>query len=468
MKMGSTKKWLCLACLSLSAVLTAVGTSQTAGEAGRGGTASVLNRVQSENDPELSELIRVAVANRKNVGNVSEQEVLELVRKVTQSYAQIKLLDQQIEQVAQKLRATAGPAEMQSELVLAKAELEAKRTTELANLRETMGVVPRFPLESKPVETLNAWLRLKVIDQRVYVTDALKPFLTDWAEWRAKSLGLMSEKETLDYIRSRLADKGNLPIRIDIHQTAPTARAAEGLRAAVIKLVYEASAEMEAEVRLEQSFNIGTGTCTYYLRQGEMWALYPRPLRRPDNDRSTRLATGRVDPKDLEQHILWRLLHPGNVPLKFQIDYDEASTPLAKQVADRVKAVAKNLGLADVVEVAGMLVEPVPETVFLGRWQAVTKSEIQTIELQPQGVCLLTPGAASESAKASAAVSCPWFPITKDMIVDVKEKVLGSRAFAYRGHINMEGNLVVDRVAVYTQGSLHIQGSMGMVFRKVP
>ncbi len=462
------KRSLWMACLSLPVIWATVGISPTTVGAGPNGTASILDRVQREEDPELSELIRVAVANRKNVASVSEQEVLELVRKVTQSYAQIKLLDQQIEQVAQKLKATAGPAEMQSELVLAKAELESKRTTELANLRETMGVVPRFPLETKPVETLNAWLRLKVIDQRVYVTDALTPFLTDWAEGRAKSLGLLSAKETLDHLRSRLADKANLPIRIDIHQTAATARAAEGLRAAVIKLVYEAGVEMEAEVRLEQSASIGTGTCTYYLRKGEMWALYPRPVRRPDNERSTRLATGRVDPKDLEQHVLWRLLHPGNVPLKFQIEYDEASAELAKQVADTTKAVAKRLGIAELVEVTGVLVEPVPETIFLGRWQAVTKNELQTIEVQPKGVCLLTPSAGSESAKGGATVSCQWFPITKDMIVDVKEKVLGNRAFAYRGHVNPEGNLVIDRVAIYTQGSIHLQGLMGMVFRKVP
>jgi hypothetical protein len=189
--------------------MTAIGTSQTAGGANPSEIPSVLDRVQKENDPELSELIRIAVMNRKT----TEKETLEVVRRVTQSYAQIRLLDQQIGQVAQKIKATAGPAEMQSELLLAKAELESKRTTELANLREVMGVIPRFPLEKKPVETLNAWLRLKAIDQRVYVIEAERPFLQDWAEWRAKSLGLRSEKETLDYVRSRLADTGEIDAR---------------------------------------------------------------------------------------------------------------------------------------------------------------------------------------------------------------------------------------------------------------
>ena len=216
-----------LACLCVPMVLATVGTCQTAVGAGQSGTASILSRVQSETDPELSDLIRIAIANQKNVAG---KDTLEIVRKVTQSYAQIKLLDQQIEQITRKAESGTGPAEMRYELVLAKAELESKRTTELANLREVMGVIPRFPLEKKQVETLNTWLRLNVVDQRVYVMDALKPFLPDWAEWRAKSLGLLAEKETLDYVRSRLTDKGSLPIRIDIHETAVTVRAAEGLR----------------------------------------------------------------------------------------------------------------------------------------------------------------------------------------------------------------------------------------------
>ena len=464
MKNRWIKRSLCLVCLSLPAVWATVGTGQTAAGENPSEAPSVLDRVQKENDRELSELIRIAVLNRKT----TEEETFEVVRKVTQSYAQIRLLDQQIAQITRKAEAAGGPAEMRYELLLAKAELESKRTTELANLREVMGVIPRFPLEKKPIETLNAWLRLKVIDQRVYVIDAQRPFLQDWAEWRAKSLGLMSEKETLDYVRSRLADKGNLPIRVDIYQLPAAAKVAEGLRSAIIKLIYEAGAEMDAEVRQEQPAFVGVGTCTYFLRGNDMWTFYPRLVRRPDNDRSRRLATGRIDPADLEQHILWRLLHPGNVPLKFQIDYDEAGAALAKQVADRVKAVAKGLGLAEVVEVVGALVEPVPEAAFLGRWEAITKSELQAIEIQPQRACRLTPSAASEWAKAGTPVSCQWLPTTKEMIVEVPEKVLSSSWFAYRGYLNADGNLVIDKGVIYIQGSFHLSGPGQMVFRKVP
>ena len=226
---------------------------------------------------------------------------------------------------------------------------------------------------------------------------------------------------------------------------------------------------MEAEVRLDLSAFIGTGTCTYYLRGGEIRTFYPRPLRRPDNTRSHRLATGRVDPNDLEQHILWRLTYPGNVPLKFQIEYDETSTKLAKQVADMMKAVAQRLGIAELVEVAGVLVEPVPEPIFWGRWQAVVRSEIQTIEVQPKGVCLLTPSGGSESAKAGATVSCQWLPTTKEMIIDVKEGALAKNGFAYRACVNPEGNLVVDKITIYPQGSFHLMGpTQQLIYKKVP
>ena len=179
METGWVKKSMRLACFSLAVIVTTMGLGQTSVGAGQSRTASVLDRVQTEDDQELSELIRIAVTNRKNV---SEKERFEIVRMVTQGYTQIKLLDQQIEQITHKAEAAKGPAEMRYELLLAKAELESKRTTELANLREVMGVMPRFPFEKKPTKSLNTWLDLNPIDERVYVLDYLKPFADYWAD----------------------------------------------------------------------------------------------------------------------------------------------------------------------------------------------------------------------------------------------------------------------------------------------
>ena len=53
--------------------------------------------------------------------------------------------------------------------------------------------------------------------------------------------------------------------------------------------------------------------------------------------------------------------HADDVPVTFRIEYDEASTKLAKQVGDTAKEIAKRLGLSDLVQVAQVLLEPVPE-----------------------------------------------------------------------------------------------------------
>ena len=136
MKTEKIKKLLCVLCLSLVMVLGAAAIAQSQ-------TPSILERAQKVEDPELGDLIRLALENRKEV---SKEGAFHIVRQITQSFAQIKLLDLQIEQLAQKAEATRGPADMRYELLLAKAELESKRATELANLREMVGIIPKLPL----------------------------------------------------------------------------------------------------------------------------------------------------------------------------------------------------------------------------------------------------------------------------------------------------------------------------------
>jgi hypothetical protein len=462
MKLGWTKTWLCLACLGLPMVLATAGTGQTAVGADQSGTASVLERVRRENDPELSELIRIALANRNDA---SEQERFDIVRKVTQSYAQIKLLDQQVEQTARKAEA-GGPAELRSELLLAKAELEAKRAMELANLRELLGVIPRFPFESQPIPTLNTWLSVLPVDERVLVLDALKPFSDYWALQRHTVAGLLSEKGTLDYIRGRLQDKSGLPIRVDIYTKPETNSMCLRLRDAIRLLAQGAGADMQTEVRLEPISWVGTGTSTFYLREGKIRTLYPAAVRRPDGG-SGLLTTGLVPPDEIEQSILWRLTKPKNVPLKFRIEYDEASAPLARQVAETARAVAKRLGIADLVEVAEVRVEPVPETAFFGRWEALGKGCVRAMDIQTQGVCEIVMGDGSRAIQAGASVNGTWLPLTKEILVDVNDKAPGTPHYYYLVSLNEKGNLVVDRAEIYLQGSLDAIGVGRVILKKV-
>lgn len=444
------KKSLCLLCLSVAAVAMA-----------QSGTPSILDRVQKVDDPELGELIRVAIEN------IDQKDALEIIRKVTLGYVQIKLLDQQIAEVSRKVEAQTGPAEMQYELLLAKTELESKLMAELANLREVMGVIPKHAFGQQPISTLNAWVRLHVLGQRVYVLDTQKPFDEYWGFWRLQPSGLSSESETLDYVRGRLKDKNSLPIRIDIYHTKAMSGAAEDLRSRIVSLVRETNSQMETEVRLELITWAGSGESTFFLREGKMRILHAAVAQRPDGG-SRPLVTGLVEPNDLEQHILWRLTYPGNIPLTFRIEYDKASTELAKETADMARAVVNRLGLGELVDIVETPVEPVPEVAFLGQWQGLGADQIQRIDIQPGGVCLLTPGGGSESTQAGATVMCPWLPTTKEIIIDPKEHDLsGPNRYVYRGRIKADGNLIVEKGLIYPQGSFHRSGDSWMIFERM-
>ena len=446
MRTEQIKKLLCVLCLILPMVLTADAMAQNK-------TSSILDRVQKVDDPELGELIRVAIENHKNL---DQKGTLEIIRKVTLSYVQVKLLDEQIAEVSRKIKAETGPDEMRYELLMAKTELESKLMTELANLREIMGIIPKHAFEEQEKKDLSTWLALNIIGERVYMLDGLKPF--DgwyWAIWRFKSVGLLSEPETLNHIRERLANKRNLPIRIDIYYAPETKTAADDLRNKIISLARQTNSQMQVEVRLELSVWAGSGESPFFLREGKIRTFYPAPVKRPDGSPKP-LSTGLVNPNDLEQHILWRLTMPKNVPLTFRIEYDESSALLAKQVAETVRAVAKRLGVVDAVEVKEDLVEPLPEAHFLGRWQAVADSEIREIEFQAGGQSRLTMKGGSQKT-----VPAPWTLGTKDIFIDSRYLI------TYRGFINAEGNLVVDKGEIWPQGSWHDKGQPEMIFNKV-
>ena len=437
---------------------------------GQGDTLSVLDRVQNVDNPELGELIRVALENQTKLDKSDRTEPLEIMRKVTISYVQIKLLDQQIAEVSRKIKAETDPDELQYELLLAKTELESKLMTELANLREIMGIIPRHAFDKKPVKSLNTWLRLNVIGESVYVLDTLKPFSEYWARLRHKSTGLLSEREILDYIRERLNNKNNLPIRIDIYHTSDMSSAAEDLHGKVVSLITEANAQMEAEVRTELSSWVGSGVSTFFIREGTISTLHPggTQLKRPDGGPKP-LATGVVEPNDLEQHIMWRITKPKNVPLKFRVEYDETSTALARQTTDKVSAIVKDLGISELVEVERILVEKVPETAFLGRWQAITKGDIQTIDIQPTGVCVFVKSPGSK-IRGGTSVPGKWFLTPKEIFIDIKDNRRDNHDgyTVYRGRLDKEGNLVVDRGEILPQGSFHaISYEQPTVFKKV-
>jgi hypothetical protein len=451
MQARSIRKTLCLLCLSLAAI--AIAQSKT---------PSVLDRVQRVDDPELGELIRAAMEGREDLG---QREKLEVIRKVTQSYAQIRLLDRQIEEVSRKMELATGPAEMRYELLMARTELESKLMTEMTNLREVMGVVPRYPFDKQPVEGLHTSLRLNPIDEdRVYVLDTENPSIEYWAMTRFKFLGLMSQSDVLSLIRGRLSDPNNLPIRVDILWRN---KAGEELRDRTIALIREMGAEMQADVRLAANPFIGSGEAPFFLRRGEITTFYPAPVQRPDGPPGESLINGLVAPADIEQHILWRITFQWNVPLTFRIEYDKASSDLARRIADQVATITKRLGVNELVDVNSVLVEPIPEAAFMGRWRAIADGEVREVALQPQGQCELTMDRQPDGSGGSTVMSAEWFPRTKEILIDLKRVYAMGYRYVYRGHINSEGNLVLDKGLIECQGSFGLSSLTPIVLEKV-
>lgn len=450
MQAGWTKISLCFLCLSV-AVVAAAQTEMP----------SVLDRVQTVDDPELGELIRAAMESRENLG---QRERLQIIRKVTLSYTQIKLLDQQIQEVSRKIESATGPAEMRYELLLAKTELEAKLMEELAALREVMGVIPKYPFGKQPVEGLHTRLYLNPIDdERVYVLDSESPSTEFWAMARFKSLGLMSQADALNLIRGRLRDPNNLPIRADILWRN---QAAEELRDKVIGLIKEMGAEMQAEVRLGRGPFIGSGESPFFLRQGEITTFYPAPVQRPAGPPNTLLVTGPVPLHDLEQHILWRITYQWNLPLTFRIEYDRASADPAQRISEKIRTITSRLNVTELVDVKSILVEPVPEVAFLGRWKAITDGEVREVTLQREGQSHLTMDRQPDGGAGAMTMSAPWYLTTKEIIIDLNKVYARGHRYVYRGHINSEGNLVLDKGLIECQGGFGLSGYMPMVFEK--
>jgi hypothetical protein len=463
MRTEQIKKSLYALCLSLPVVLAAAA-------AAPGQTPSVISRVQQVEDPELGDLIRLAMENRKGI---SKEEAFDIVRQITQTFAQIKLLDLQIEQVAQKAEATRGPSEMRYELLLAKAELESKRTTELANLREMVGIVPKLPLAVQPTDTLNAYVSLQMIGERLYVLDCQRPFIDYWVVQGWKFTAWLSEKETLDHLRKRFEEANDLPMRIHIYYDAGTDSAARDLRNKIISVAKAAHAQMDTEVRLEQITFTGSGNSTFYLRQGKITTFYPHAMKRPDGGPEP-LATGLVNPKDVEQHILWRLTKPKNVPLTFRIEHDRASASLARQVADTARAVVKRLGVGELADVTVVPVEPLAETIFLGRWRGETRGDIHEIDVRPEGICQVTMGdrfgndKTPGAIKAGTTVPGTWLLATDKIVMDINDRSPHGADYFYRGYLEEDGNLIVDKGMIYPQGSFHVSGEpRHMVLKKV-
>jgi hypothetical protein len=117
------------------------------------------------------------------------------------------------------------------------------------------------------------------------------------------------------------------------------------------------------------------------------------------------------------------------------------------------------------VDVERILIEAVPETDFLGKWQAITGGEVQVIDIQPTGVCVFTMSSGSKPIRGGMSVPGRWFLTPKEIYIEIKDK--GKYYCIYRGYLDKEGKLVVDKGEIHPQGHFVLAELRPTVFKKV-
>jgi len=418
MQASFIRRWSIVFCLALPLAPVSLSVAEE-------GTPSVLSRVQTVSDPELGELLRVALEQ-----SVSIPEQLKIARTVTESYAQIKLLDRQIEQIQQRIKSTTGPAELRHELLLATAELESKRVVQLATLREAMGIVPEHAFGRRPQWRLKTWLELDAINGTVHILEHLQPFSDSD---NCKSVGLKSQTEALDYISKQLAQPEALPIRIDIHRTADAIAFSEDLENAVIALVRKTGREMQAEVHRDEAVREGPWEFVLRLDPGrpevEVAVL--------DHENKVR-ESAQIDPNGLDSLLVRMLVKPGRLPAQLSISYPGSMRQQADQIATTAQGVVKGLGVAQFVQVTLRAWESDPKTRYLGRWRSVGRSGVMEIEIRPGQTAIVSRIRISDSGEVETKQgdSARWSASARRITIRQSQNT-------YEGYINSEGNLIL-------------------------
>lgn len=359
-----------LVCCAFVCVAGLVGTAIAKGQ------MSVLSRVQTIDDPELGELIRVALENlpetkrlrqantrAKNYPQTkSDEETAKhhTVRLVTEAYVHIKLLDSQIEQSTGKLASSNLPEALARELFLAKVELESQRATKLAELREIMRIIPRHALGRKPVKDLKDWLRLDVLGDSVSVFTRSKPFTDDEDRMYDVFVKLMSAKEAMSYAASFVTDRAHHPVRIDVLRNRDGTKFSEELEKELIRTIKRAKIELDAEVHLSEDVHWNSERHMCALR-GEL-GLGTRKAGLVVEGRPKGIVTKVSSPMDAEEfdkYVRRELVgEPGHLPMKFVVKYDDQTRDLALQAGGTIRDIAKKLGVDKLVEVAQEQIDP--------------------------------------------------------------------------------------------------------------
>lgn len=312
---------------------------------------SILNRITKIEDPELGELIRQAVTNSPEAQRDKAARAT-LVRRVTEAYLQIKMLDAQIKQTNQQINSPQINEDIKVELTLTRTELETKLTMQLAQLREIMNIVPILEYKH-PVGALNTWVVLDVFSHmrdQVYVFKYSKPFYergyNGWTTSECRPVQLMSPQETIAYIRDLLDSKWYFPLRVDILASQAGRELSEEIKKQIDQMIEEMKLQMmEVEVWLAPEPREDITHVGVVLEQGKAacWG-------------GTAPGLGDWLPSiewAIREYIKGQWLQrPGFLPLKLRIKFDQESEDLAVEVDQATREAISELAVEGLVELA--------------------------------------------------------------------------------------------------------------------
>ena len=305
---------------------------------------SVLDRVMKVEDPELADCLRMAMKNGRYKGY---EEELKTVRIVTESYAQIKLLDTQIQQIEVKLSALSESAfSLRQELFIAQAELKAKQIQQLAQLRETMGITPRYAFGEIQKRDLSSWVTLDVVDDNtVLIFNLLKSF---FEEPNYQFETACAPQEAIDNLTQRMKQPNQLPLRVNILHLSNVPATAEQIQSQLMEVINKLGLEMDIDLRTSPSRENThfKGTCAIANHLSS--SAYCMQVKGKEVCGFKEI----IDDNTLQHQIVTTLLgSPDRLPVTWTLEYDPESLELAKNAAQAIEKVSKEYGLQDYVEV---------------------------------------------------------------------------------------------------------------------
>ena len=304
---------------------------------------SILDRVSEIRDPELGELIRRALANSPSL-EYDRAGKATLVRRVTESYLQIKKLDSQMTELNAKLDSPETPEADREELMLLKAELQTELTKQMAVLRETMNLVPQASYKHS-VDAFNTWLAFDVTgDDSVCVYRYSQPFYErgpeTWGPTESEcSLDrILTLSEAIEYLRGIVRSKVHFPMRVDLFSSTEGSEASDKLKADIDWIIKSENLEwQELEVFVNEQVRPKVDAMEVIIKQDGVFWLD-----------GIMLARGRQDVTNwFKNHISTKVNRPGGLPFRFYIQFNDESEDLAVESAQAVQEMAAEIGLSE-------------------------------------------------------------------------------------------------------------------------